>query len=194
MKKGDYLDILLRSQRTVFTFKDISLLWGDVGNAATRVRVSYYVKNGSLVHLRRGLYAKDSHYNRFEAATKIFTPAYISFETVLGAAGVTFQYYGQIFVASYQSKEIVCDDQKYSFRKIKNSILTNSAGITIQDTYSIATPERAFLDVLYLNRDYHFDHLGPLNWKKVYALLPLYDNQRMQKKVKEFFEHDQSTK
>jgi len=188
MKKGNYISTILRSKKTVFSFKDIVLLWGDSGSAA-RVRINYYLKNNDLYHIRQGLYAKDKNYDKFELATRIFTPAYVSLETVLGQAGVTFQYYGQIFVVSYLTREIKVDGQKYSYRKIKNSILTNSIGIKNEENYSTATPERAFLDILYLNKDYYFDNSSGLNWEKVFEILPVYEgNKRMERKVKEHYE------
>ena len=117
MKKGGYLSAILRSKKTVFSFKDMVLLWGDSGNAA-RVRLNYYLKNDGLYRIRQGLYAKDKNYDKFELATRIYTPAYISFETVSGLEGLTFQHYSQIFVASYLTREIQANNQKYSFRKI----------------------------------------------------------------------------
>ncbi len=70
-------------------------------------------------------------------------------------------------------------------------ILTNGAGVENKENYSIATPERAFLDVLYLNKDYHFDNLSSLDRDKVFEILPVYNNQRMAKKVKEIFKSNQ---
>lgn len=186
MEKGDYISTILRSKKTVFSFKDIALLWGDSGNAA-RVRINYYLKNSDLYHIRQGFYAKDKNYDKLELATKIYTPSYISFETVLGKAGVIFQHYGQIFVASYLTREITADGQAYSYRKIKESVLTNNAGMKHKDNYSIATPERAFLDVVYLNKDYHFDNLSALNWDRIFEILPIYENKRMIKKINEYF-------
>lgn len=163
------------------------LLWGDAGTNAAKVRINYYAKGGDLYRVRRGIYAKDKNYSKLELATKIFTPAYVSFETVLAKAGVVFQYYGQIFVASYLTREIVADGQIYSYKRIKDAILTNNAGIENQENYSIASPERAFLDIIYIYKDYHFDNLSPLNWDKVYEILPIYGgNKRMEKKVKQY--------
>ena len=187
IKKRGFLIDILRSKKTVFSFKDLILSWGNIDIKTAKVRVNYYTNNDQLYPIRRGFYAKDKNYDRFEFATKIFTPSYVSFESVLGAAGVTFQNYSQIFVASYQSKEIDCDNQKYCFKTIKNSILTNNAGILNRDNYSIATPERAFLDVIYLQKDYHFDNLSTLNWDKVSEILPIYGgNKRMEKMVKKY--------
>ena len=96
--KGEYLEILLRSSQTIFSIKDVSLLWNENDKAIITDRLKSYVKVGKLVRLRYGLYAKDRNYNRFELATRINTPSYVSFETVLGSSGVTFQYYNNIFV------------------------------------------------------------------------------------------------
>ena len=182
----DYILDLMRSNKTVFTFKDVILLWGESDMNFVKKKINRYVKAGKLNAIRRGIYSKDKNYDKYELATKIYTPSYISLETALGAAGITFQFYGQIFAVSYQTKEIECDKQKYSYRKIKDTILTNQAGIESRENYNIASPERAFLDVVYLNKDYHFDNLSPLNWERVFEILPIYENKSMEKKVKRY--------
>ena len=191
MGKADILSIL-RSKSTVFTFKEILISSGLVEADLLKRRLNYYVRKGELYSVRRGLYAKDKNYDRLELATKICTPAYVSFETVLAEAGIIFQHYKKIFVATYQTKEIECDNQIYSFRKIKDDILTNTDGIENRGNYFAASKERAFLDVIYLNKDYHFDNLTPLDFKKVQALLPLYNNKRMVHQVKRYVENFKS--
>ena len=187
MDKGSLKEIF-RAKQTVFTFKDLLLLWGEVDVNNAKARVNYYVKTGDLYSIRRGIYAKDSNYDRLEMATKIYTPAYISFETVLGNAGVSFQYYSQIFIATYQSLDRVADGQRIMFRRLKNELLTNSRGVENRETYAIATPERAFLDLIYLTREYHFDNLLPLKWDEVANILPIYGkNSQMSRRVEEYF-------
>jgi hypothetical protein len=194
MEKG-FLKAILRSNLTVFSFKDLLLLWGGIDIPTARKRVNYYVKTGELYAIRRGIYGRDKNYNRLEMATKIFTPAYISFETVLGSAGITFQYYNQIFVATYQSLDRIADGQKIVFERLKSSILTNSLGIENRQNYSIASPERAFLDRIYRTHDYHFDNLLPINWEKVFEILPAYKPTRgMTERVKEYQESAEEQK
>lgn len=185
VKKTLILDIY-NSKNSVLSVKDIALLWGESDAELVKMRIYRYIKADKLFSIRRGFYAKDKNYNKNELATKVYTPSYISFETVLGKAGVTFQYYGQIFVASYLTREIIADKQIYSYRKIKETILTNNAGIEHKNNYSIATPERAFLDVVYLNKNYHFDNLSVLDWNKVIEILPIYSNKRMEKEIKDY--------
>lgn len=185
--KGRYHSAILRSHQTVFSFKDIALLWRAPGTNTTRVRINYYVRTGQLYPLRRGLYAKDKNYDRLELATKIFIPSYVSFETVLAQSGIIFQLYSTIFVASYLTRDILVDGQPYSFKKIKDSILTNALGIENKDNKAIATKERAFLDTIYLNKNYHFDNLASLDWNRVFEILPIYKNKRMEKTVSRYY-------
>ncbi len=194
MEKGNYLRTILRSPKTIFTYKDILLLWGEPGSDAARVRLNHYARNGDLYRIRRGLYAKDKNYKKEELATRILIPSYVSFETVLSKGGLIFQFYRPVFVASYLTREIIADGQEYSFRKIKNTVLTNPAGVEHKDKSSMATKERAFLDILYVNTDYHFDNLGGLDWSKVFEILPIYENKRMIKKVNVLYQQVNGTK
>jgi len=187
--KGDYLAVLLRSEKTVFTTKDIALLWGERLENAERVRLNNYVRQGKLMRVCRGIYAKDGQYDRFELATRLYTPSYISFETVLTRAGINFQYYGNVFVASYMTRELTVDGQRLTFVRMRRDILSNMNGIEHLNGYSIATKERAFLDRIFVGTDYYFDHLDVLDWDKVFAILPIYRSARLEKKVNAYFEH-----
>ena len=186
MEKANILNIL-RSKSTVFSFKEILIASGEKKPSLLRRRLSYYIQKGELYSIRRGLYAKDKNYDRLELATKIFTPSYVSFETVLVESGIVFQYYSKIFVATYQTKEIECDNQLYSFRKVKDIVLTNKHGLENRGNYFLATKERAFLDVLYLNKDYFFDNLFPLDFNKIRILLSIYNNKEMIQRANRYF-------
>ncbi len=189
MTKGQYMDALLRSPKTVFSISDISMLWGSQSSAAMHVRLNNYVKVGKLIRVHHGIYAKDKNYDRFELATHIYTPSYISFETVLTRTGVTFQYYKTIFVATYVKRELEVDDENISFLRMKDYVLTDTTGIEHVNNVPVATKERAFLDRIYLNKDYHFDNLDVLDWDKVFEILPIYRNKKMADRVKKYFKN-----
>ena len=152
------------------------------------VRLSYYVKNGDLMRVRRGVYVKNKQYNKIELATRIYAPSYVSFETVLARNGLIFQFQSKIQIASYLGREVEIDGQIYLYKKIKDAILANSIGVNNVNETSVATSERAFLDTLYINNDYHFDNLRSINWNKVFDILPIYNNLRMTKIVNQLFE------
>ncbi len=182
----DYISTLLRSNNTVFTFKELSLIWNETDVKLTKKRVYRYTKTGKLYPIRKGIYAKDKNYDKLELANKIFTPAYISLETVLSRGGIVFQHYDQIFVVSYLSREISCDDQTYVFRRMKDVILTNSLNIEKKGNSYIASKERAFLDTIYLNKNYHFDNLSSINWDTCVEMLPIYDNKAMANRLNSY--------
>ena len=183
----DYLSALLRSSNTVFTFKELSLIWNETDIKLTKKRVYRYTKMGKLYPIRKGIYAKDKNYDKMELANKIFTPAYISLETVMSREGIVFQHYDRIFVISYLSREISCDGQTYVFRRMKSEILTNTLNIEQKDNYYIASKERAFLDTIYLNKNYHFDNLSSINWDICFEMLPIYNNKAMAKRLNSYY-------
>ena len=146
-------------------------------------RLNYYVRQGLLLNPRRGIYAKPD-YNPEELACLLYAPCYLSLEYVLQRAGVVFQYDSRLTAVGYLSRRVEVDGREYVYRRIKGTILANPQGIeTTARGTNIATPERAFLDVLYLNKEYHFDNLRPLRRPKVDALLPIYQCRRLSERV-----------
>jgi len=186
--KGEYLEVLLRSPQTIFSSKDVALMWREENENIIKNRLNKYVKSGKLFKIRRGLFAKNKNYNRYELATRINTPSYISFETVLGSSGITFQYYGNIFVASYIKRKMEVDGQRIEFVRMKDYVLSNTLGIENSDGYARATKERAYLDRIYVSKKYYFDNLSSLDWEKVFEILPIYHNKRMERTVKKYYD------
>jgi len=179
---------LYQSQKTILTNKDLSLIWEETNQNNLKAKIAYYVKQGALIRLTRGVFAKDKNYNPRELATSIYTPSYISFETALREAGIIFQHYDTILVAGPWPKTITIDKCKLIFRKLKDSVLFSPAGIKNETNYSIATPERAFLDMIYLFPKYHFDNLDSVNWEKCAELASIYDNQQLIKRLNTYRE------
>ena len=191
--KGNYLSAILRSNKTVFTTEDIALLWHESLSPKTLVRINYYVKQGELIPLRRGIYAKDANYNKLELATRIITPAYVSFETILAREGVIFQFYMPIFVASYTTRQLLVDKQVYTYRKIKHEILLNPLGVEHTNETSSAVLERALLDTLYVGALSYFDNLRSVNWELLFSILPIYTNRQLEKKVEKLYKDSQTS-
>lgn len=187
---GSAIAELYQSEKTILTSKDLALIWEETNSKNLKAKIAYYVKHDTLIPLIRGVFAKNKTYNPKELATSIYTPSYISFETVLREAGIIFQHYDTIFVAGPWSKTIKIDNYTITVRKLKDSILYNPLGIEQTTHYSIATPERAFLDMLYLFPRYYFDNLRSLNWTKCFELVKLYDNQQLLKRLYHYHKHN----
>jgi len=182
-------DILLQlysKPETVFTVNELAQLFPTISYESLRDRLYYFTKVGKLKRPHQGIYAKQE-YHFLELANKIYTPSYISLETVLAKGGVIFQYYETVFLASYLTRAITVTDKDIQYRKLKGEILTNTQGIEHKDGYFVATLERAFLDAVYIYKDYHFDNLGSLNWERVEALKGIYTNKVFEKRVGEYY-------
>ena len=177
--KTDIVLTIYKESRTVFRLTDIAILVCEESFQSLNKKLNYYVRTGKLENPRKGIYAKPG-YNCEELACTIFTPSYISLEYVLQKAGIIFQYDSRITSVSYLSRNIEIGNQQFVFRKIKGSTLVNTLGIIRQKNHiNIASPERAFLDLLYLAKDYYFDNLNPLNKDLVRKLLPIYQSKTL---------------
>lgn len=177
---------LYQSNKTILTSKDLALVWEENDQIKLKDKISYYVRQGALIRLTRGVFAKDKNFNSKELATSLYIPSYISFETVLREAGIIFQHYDTIFVVAKWPKTITVDKYTFTFRKLKDTVLFNSSGIAIKDNYSIATPERAFLDMIYLFPNYYFDNLKSINWEKCEEIVKIYNNKQLIRRLNKY--------
>ena len=178
---------LYKNTDTVFSLKEISLLFPDLSYKALINKLSYAVKTGKLKKVRKGIYVKDN-FDRLELANKLYTPSYISLETVLAKNGIIFQEYrNTIFAISYLTRRIKLASGEIFYRKIKDKILLNGQGVERAGGCSVASKERAFLDAVFLYKNYHFDNLKPLDWDKVKAVKNIYQSQTLEKRVEEYF-------
>lgn len=177
---------LYQSPKTILTTKDLALLWNETNPIHLKSKIGYYAKQGTLIRLTRGVFAKDKNYDSKELATSLYTPSYISFETVLRETGIIFQHYDTIFVAAPWPKTTRIGKTTITFRKLKDTVLFSPAGVENKDHYSVASPERAFLDTIYLFPEYSFDNLRSLNWEKCFEWVDVYHNQQLIKRLKKY--------
>lgn len=183
--KNNVLEVILKSSRSVFNIQSLRMLT-ECGNSQKLTQsLHYYVTEGKIRNPRRGIYTK-STYDEQEMACSIFRPAYISLEYVLQRAGVVFQYDDAITCVSYLNRTVNIDDKTYQFRIINPELWIGMEGIEQHDNILIATPERAFLDMVYLSAgNCYFDNLHPLNKTKVKQLLPLYQSKVLTERINE---------
>lgn len=166
------------------------MLISEPDSGLLRRRINYFVHKGKLLNPRRGIYAKPG-YNNEELACLLYSPSYISLQYVLRRSGIIFQYGTEITPVSYLNRAVVINGVTISYRKIKGTALVNTVGVNRQPNHvNIATPERAFLDLLYLENEYHFDNLASLDTKEVFRLLPVYQSKELSKRVKRLVGND----
>ena len=189
-KNNNIVLSIFKDDRTVFRLKDIAMLVGESDFTSLSRKLNYAVRTGKLQNPRKGIYVKPG-YKPEELACSIYTPSYISLEYVLQKEGIIFQYDSRITVVSYLSRNIIVENHAFKFRKIKGIMLVNTTGIISQNNHiNTATAERAFLDMLYLEKNFYFDNLNPLNKETVHKLTPLYQSKALHQKVNKLLKND----
>ena len=177
------LEVILSSPRTVFNVQSLRMLTECEDSQKLTKSLHYYVKEGKIHNPRRGIYTKAS-FDEKEMACSLFRPAYVSLEYVLQRSGIVFQYDDTVTCVSYLNRIVEIDDKAYQFRIINPELWIGMDGIEQQDNILIASPERAFLDMIYLSAgNYYFDNLHPLNKIKVKQLLPFYQSKVLTERV-----------
>jgi hypothetical protein len=180
---GDLIFALYNDARSVYRLNDVAMLMKETNFESLNKRLNYFVKCNKIQNPRKGVYTKTT-YDKEELACRVFIPSYISLEYVLQKAGVIFQYNSQITSVSYLSRNIEVDQTNFVFRKIKGDILVDTNGIIRQTTgVNIATPERAFLDTLYLNGNFYFDNINSLDKELIFKLLSIYKSNKLTQRV-----------
>ena len=181
--QNNILEVILSSRRSVFNVQSL-MMFAECNDCRKLTKsIHYYVKEGKILNPRRGIYAKTT-YDEKEMACSIYRPAYISLEYVLQRTGIVFQYDDTITCVSYLNRAAEIDNKTYQFRIIKPELWIGMDGIVQQDNILIASPERAFLDFVYLSAgNCYFDNLHPLNKAKVKRLLPNYRSKVLTQRV-----------
>ena len=179
---------IYKDKRTVFRLVDVAMLLPRRDNRNLSNGLNYYVRTGKLLSLRRGIFAKPE-YDPEELACSLYTPSYLSLQYVLQKAGVVFQFDSRYTIVSYLNREIDIDGNRFCFRVIKGTNYIDRKGLVTRSNINIATPERAFLDVLYLNKDYYFDNINPIDKDAVYKILPSYNSAALTRRVNKLFDH-----
>lgn len=151
-----YIDIQnnLRSLG-VFTLNDIRMLDPDFREPT----LNDWLNNGWIKRIRRFWYA-DSSFNPqgndyYFIANKIYSPSYISLESALSHYGFIPETTLQITSVSTRKTNLF--DTKYgvfSYQSIKNNLYFGYEVIENNDRpFTLATPEKAILDYLYLHSE-----------------------------------------
>jgi len=177
-------EILLSVSQTVFTVDDLAVLWQMPDRSKLWESIKYYVRTNRLYKIQRGVYALSEDYSPFEAAMKLFPPAYISYTSALACHGAFFQYSSEIHLMAQTSKRLDVGGQVFVYHQLKNNILLNQQGIEKVEGYWIASLERAICDTAYLVPSFVFEHLGNANPEKLEQLSTLYGNKSLQNRIK----------
>lgn len=142
-------------------FESSLLYAGEQNHSAVRLQLSRWVASGRLLQLRRGLYALAPLYQKikphpFLVANRLRPASYVSCQSAL-------DYYGlipdvaqlTISVTTKRPYDFINPLGKFSFRHIKQSLFFGYHLVDLGSNQRafIASPEKALLDLIYLEPD-----------------------------------------
>ncbi len=149
MTRYKYLNKIIKSNRYLFSSKDIQEVFGIKSKRTLEDVVRKFVDEDILTRLERGKYLlTDANVSDFEIAQFLYSPSYISFETALNYHGILSQFPVEITSATtkFPTQKIIID-KLYSYSKIKINLFT---GYYKEKNALIAYPEKALFDQLYM--------------------------------------------
>ena len=180
------------SKSTVFTVNELANFIEYSSDSSLRLKISNYTKRWYVEKVGRWLYAlPNKEINIFELANKIYSPSYISFFSALYHYGIIFQATpNEVFLAYKKSETKKLKNLKLEIhlKCLKESILLNDKWLTFTENYTIASPERAFLDSIYIYNNIYFDNLDILDIEKMTKIIPIYwKNTMMLNRIEKYF-------
>jgi predicted transcriptional regulator of viral defense system len=145
---------LNRIQKLYFGHEEIARVLG-ISPASARVSANRYVRQGLLVRVKRNMYVLREVWNgagreeKFLLANLGQSPSYISLTSALDYYEITTQVQQDFFesVAVKRTKESFVNGTVFRYAKIASYLYF---GFKKEKDFFIATPEKAFLDALYL--------------------------------------------
>ena len=177
-------ELLLTTSQTVYTVDDLAVLWQMPDRSRLWESIKYYLRTNRIISLQRGVYSLTENYSPFEAAVKLFPPAYVSFTTALAYHGVLFHYSSEIHAMAQASKRLEIDGGRvYVYHQLKNDVLLNQQGIEKSNSFWIATLERAICDTSYLVPSYPFENVNRADPQKLEQLSKIYGNKALQSRI-----------
>ncbi len=145
---------LKKIKKSYFGYEDIAKALG-ISLSSAKVTANRYVRHGLLVRVKKNIYVLREKWDaarredKFVIANLAQVPSYISLMTALDYHEITTQVQRDFFesVVVKRTKEISVDHTVFRFTKINRDLYF---GFVKYKGFFIATPEKAFLDALYL--------------------------------------------
>lgn len=154
---------LNKIKKLYFGYEEISRALG-ISLQSARVSATRYVNQGALIKIKRNIYMLKEKWKilereeKFTLANLVQVPSYISFMTALDYYEITTQIQSDFIesAAVKRTKEARVENTIFTFTKMRNNLYF---GFKKEKDFFIATPEKAFLDSLYLRSlgRYNFD-------------------------------------
>jgi len=139
---------LLNADTPFFTISSLQAIF-VTSRESTRTIAARLVKRGVLTRIRRDLYRLiNREYSLFSLANALCQPSVISLESALNYWGVVVQVPQIVFSTALRSYQCEVDNTTFVYRRMAPTLMRFGHG-KVED-FTIADPEKAFLDSLYM--------------------------------------------
>jgi hypothetical protein len=159
------LDILSSVITTPYFFSyQLPRLFPKESPQSFKTQLSRLVKKGLLTRLKRGIYIfPDRDIDELVLASILYQPSYVSLETALHIHGIIPDIPSTLTsVTSITPNTFVTSRGTFSYSRIDKKYYYGYTRITNQDnqlSYSLAEPEKALLDWMYIRKITDFNSL-----------------------------------
>ena len=163
---------LNRIDKIYFGYEDISRALG-ISLESARVSACRYAGQGVLIRIKRNIYVLKEKWKtldrieKYQIANLIQVPSYISLMSAMEYYQITTQLQQDFIesIALKRTKEIEIEKNTFIYSKIKQELYF---GFVKEKDFFVATPEKAFLDAIYLMSlgRYNFD-LSSIEFSKL---------------------------
>jgi len=170
IRNTDKQKMLLQSGQRIFSPSDLALLWDIVNKHTLFITIQRYIDRRILFRIYKGLYSTlpINKLDKYEIGCAIGGPfSYISAETILSQSGIVMQDINKITLFGKRAKELKIEDTIYLCRYLNSKYLLNRAGIDDKQGSSIATTERALVDIRHINPKFYIDNPLSVDMKKI---------------------------
>lgn len=171
------ITMLFQSGKTIFTIHDLRLIWNERNPDNLKSQIKYYVDNGNLARLKRGVYTLSKDYDPFELAQKLIQPSYISLYSALAHYGIIFQPSTEVTSMTSYWRKFIINGVTYTYHALQDRIFFHPLGIIREKNYWIACKERAIADTLYLKGETFFDNLDSINAHLLQQMAEIYEQE-----------------
>ncbi len=147
MKTIEFIKALERLDKPFYTIPDLEKITG-LSRDSLYVTIKRLVDKGVLERIGSGIYRVFTAPPSIERATSsLYIPNYLSFESALSRYGIlTLIPYTLTFATTRKSRRFTIEGRDIEFRQIKKDLFW---GNEMEGGIYIATPEKAFLDLIY---------------------------------------------
>ena len=144
----DKISKLLNADTPFFTISSLQAIFGTSRESA-RTIAARLVKRGVLTRIRRDLYALiNKKYSLFSLANALCQPSVVSLESALNYWGLIVQVPQIVFSTALRSYQCEVDNTAFVYRRMA-PMLMRFGHVKVED-FTMADPEKAFLDSLYM--------------------------------------------